>query len=170
VQSLRCEGAEATLLVCSTIHHAPHLRPTQCSGAHYARLYGDVERAVGKILATELVGSRRYRLHLGVRRNVAERLREVVRSRNDAVARHDDGAHGYLSLVARSLRLHKSAAHKLLVFILLFGFAHIHTLLYIDTKILRKRETTKHARLFLSLCTNNQTLQNVVRLHHTSTS
>ena len=32
VQSLWSEGTETALLVCSTIHHAPHLRPAQGTG------------------------------------------------------------------------------------------------------------------------------------------
>lgn len=133
VQSLRSEHAEAAFLVARTVNHASHLRPTQCSGAHYARLNGDVERAVGKVFAAELVGSRRYSLHFGVRCHIAERLRKVMRPRNDAVARHYHGAHGYLSLVARSLRLHKSAAHKLLVLLLLFCILHVVLCLQVDT-------------------------------------
>ena len=42
VQRLWCKAAIASLVVGCAIDQAPQLCPSQCSGAHDARLYGDI--------------------------------------------------------------------------------------------------------------------------------
>ena len=54
MQGMRCIVGIATLLVATAIDNAGYLAPSQGSGTHGAGLYGDVERAVGEVLAAQL--------------------------------------------------------------------------------------------------------------------
>ena len=91
------EALEPPLLVVGTIDEAAYLCPSDGSGAHSARLHGDVERALGQVFASELVGSHRDGLHLGMGGDVDEGLGQVVGSGNDAIAACDDGSDGDLA-------------------------------------------------------------------------
>ena len=60
----------ATLLVATAIDDTGYLTPAQGSGTHGTGLYGDVEGAVGEVLATQFVGGGSDGLHLGMGCNV----------------------------------------------------------------------------------------------------
>ena len=75
----------ASFIVGTPIDDTGHLRPSDGPGTHHAGLYGDVEGAVGEILAAQSVGSGRDGLHLGMCRHVAERLCEVMGTGDDTV-------------------------------------------------------------------------------------
>ena len=73
----------ATLLVTTAIDDAGNLAPAQGTGTHGAGLYGDVEGAVGEVLAAQLVGSHGDGLHLGMGGDVVKGpCRQRLRMKN----------------------------------------------------------------------------------------
>ena len=90
------EAGEAPLVVAAAEDDAGELRPADGTGAHHARLHGDVERAAAEVLSAQLVGRRRDGQHLGVGGHVVERLGEVVGAGYDHAVGHDDRSDGYL--------------------------------------------------------------------------
>ena len=88
---------KTALIVGSTIDYAGNLGPPYRAGTHGAGLNGDIECAVGKVLATKGIGSSGDGLHLGMGGNIAERLGEIVGARNDAVLAYYYCPNGYLA-------------------------------------------------------------------------
>lgn len=91
VQGPRGVELIAALRVGSAIDHPRHLRPTQGSGTHHTRLYGDVERTVLQVLTAQLIGCRSECLHFCMCRHIAKGLREVMCTGNDTVLADHDG-------------------------------------------------------------------------------
>ena len=109
-------AAIALLGVVGSPYDPPHLSPGDRPGAHDARLDGDVERTVGQVLAPERRGGGRQRLHLGMRRGVAQRLDQVVPAAHDPAARDDDRPDGHLLRLEGLARLAECLAHEPFVF------------------------------------------------------
>lgn len=118
------DGRIAPLGVVGAPHHACRLAPRDGSGAHHARLDGDVERALAQILAAERRRGRSQCLHLGMGRGILQRLHEVVTPPHDAVARHHDGADGHLRSLQRLPRFVYCQPHELFIALRLFPFRH----------------------------------------------
>ena len=76
---------KTALIVGSTINYAGYLGPPYRTGTHGAGLNGDIECAVGKVFAAKGIGSSGDGLHLGMGRNIAERLGEIMGARYHAV-------------------------------------------------------------------------------------
>ena len=107
------------LLVAGTINYPAYLCPSQGSGTHHARFYGDIERAILQVLSAQHVGARGNGLHFGVGGYVGEHLREVVGTRDNPVLTYDDGSHGNLVFIECGLCLHQGTAHEFFVFLLI---------------------------------------------------
>ena len=95
----------ATLIVGGTIHNTGYLRPTDGTGTHGAGLNGNIQCTLGKILATQRVGSGSNGLHLGMGGNIAQRFGEVVRTRHYPILTHHHGTNGYLARLKRQMGL-----------------------------------------------------------------
>ena len=76
---------KTALIIRSTINYAGYLSPAYSTSTHGARLNGDIKCAVGEVFAAKGIGSSGDGLHLGMGRNIAERLGEIVSTRNDTV-------------------------------------------------------------------------------------
>ena len=87
----------AALRVVGAVDQPAQLRPTQRTGAHGARLDGDIERAFVQILAAQRAGCGGDGLHLGMGGDVGQCLGEVVRAGDDAAAADDDRAYGHFA-------------------------------------------------------------------------
>ena len=127
-------GVIAPFLVETAVDDAWDLRPADGTGTHHTRFDGDVEGALGEILPAQQVGSRGDGLHLGVGRDVAERLREVVATGDDTVLAHHDGTNGYLPLLIGHSGLVECPLHVEFVFFLLFLFNHAAKVLFFRQK------------------------------------
>ena len=127
--------AVAALGVVAAVNDAGHLGPAQGSGAHGARFDGDVEGAVGKVLAAEGVGSGGDGLHLGVGGDVVERLRQVVGTGHDALMADDDAADGDFALVEGPAGLVQGKAHVFFVFF--FHFFEVSNFRYFEVSMIR---------------------------------
>jgi hypothetical protein len=90
---LTAHGAEAALFVAGPVDDAANLGPKKSSSTHGTGFERDVERAVGEVFGTQVVGGRRDGLHFGVGRDVVELLREVVATRDDLVVAHHNSPH-----------------------------------------------------------------------------
>lgn len=84
----------ASFFVGTSIDYTGNLRPAYRASTHRAGLDGDVECAVGEVLATQRVGCGGDGLHLGMGRHVAKGLRQIVRAGDNTVLAYDDGANG----------------------------------------------------------------------------
>lgn len=124
------QGAGSELMIAafgvgSAVDDARYLRPSQCPCTHGAGLNGDVECAVGQVLAAQLVAGRRDGLHLGVGRRVGQRLCQVVGAGHDALFADDNCPDGYFSLCHSLLGFVQGHAHVALVFLLLCHTARL---------------------------------------------
>ena len=108
MQSMRRIVGIAAFFVTTAIDNAGYLAPAKGSGTHGAGLYSDVERAVGKVLATQFISCSSDSLHLGVGGYVVQRLCQIVGSCYDTVLTDHHGSNGYLALVKSLLSLGKS--------------------------------------------------------------
>ena len=115
----------SSFLVGTAIDDSGYLSPTYRSSTHRAGLDGDVERAVGEILAAQRVGCSCDGLHLGMGRDVAERLCQIVRTGDDAVLAHDDGTDGDFTSFKGCQGFVERHLHVALVFFLLFFAVHV---------------------------------------------
>ena len=116
MQGLRSQQCEAALFVVAAVDDAGNLAPAKGSGTHGARLYGNIECTVGQVFAAQFIGGGSDSLHLGMSRDVVQRLCQVMGARYHTVLTYDDGTDGYLALVEGLLRLLQSLAHILFVF------------------------------------------------------
>ena len=125
MESTRGEEVIAALIVLTAVDDARDLRPADGAGTHGAGLDGDVEGAIGEVLATKGVGSGGDGLHLGMGCDIAEGLREVVGTRDDAVLTYHHGTNGYLAGLKGSLGLVERHTHVAFVFFLLLFVNHV---------------------------------------------
>ena len=75
MEGVRGEEVIATLIVLTAIDDAGDLRPADGAGTHGAGLDGDVEGAIGEVLASKGVGSGGDGLHLCMGSDIAEGFR-----------------------------------------------------------------------------------------------
>ena len=125
MESTRGDKVIASLIILTAIDDAGDLRPSDGAGTHGAGLDGDVEGAVGEVLATKGVGSGGDGLHLGMGSDIAEGLREVVGTRDDAVLAYHHGTNRYLAGFEGSLGLVECHTHVAFVFFLLLFVNHV---------------------------------------------
>lgn len=125
MESVRGEEVIATLIVLTAVDDAGDLCPADGAGTHGAGLDGDVEGAVGEVLAAKGVGSGGDGLHLGMGSDIAEGLREVVGPRDDAVLAYHHGTDGYLAGFEGRLGLVERHTHVAFVFFLLLFVNHV---------------------------------------------
>ena len=125
MESVRGEEVIATLIVLTAVDDARDLCPADGAGTHGAGLDGDVEGAIGEVLATKGVGSGGDGLHLGMGSDIAEGLREVVGPRDDAVLAYHHGTDGYLAGFEGRLGLVERHTHVAFVFFLLLFVNHV---------------------------------------------
>lgn len=125
MESTRGEEVIATLIVLTAVDDARDLCPADGAGTHGAGLDGDVESAIGEVLATKGVGSGGDGLHLGMGSDIAEGLREVVGTRDDAVLAYHHGADGYLAGFEGRLGLVERHTHVAFVLFLLLFVNHV---------------------------------------------
>ena len=76
---------KTALIVGSTIDYARNLGPPYSTSTHGAGLNGDIKCAVGEVFAAKGIGSSGDGLHLGMGRNIAECLGEIVGAGYDAI-------------------------------------------------------------------------------------
>ena len=125
MESVRGEEVIASLIILTAVDDARDLRPADGAGTHGAGLDGDVEGAVGEVLATKGVGSGGDGLHLGMGSDIAEGLRKVVGTRDDAVLTYHHDTNGYLAGFESSLGLVERHTHVAFVFFLLLFVNHV---------------------------------------------
>ena len=125
MESVRGEEVIATLIVLTAVDDARDLCPADGAGTHGAGLDGDVEGAIGEVLAAKGVGSGGDGLHLGMGCYIAECLGEVVGTRDDAIFAYHHGADGYLAGFESSLGLVERHTHVAFVFFLLLFVNHV---------------------------------------------
>ena len=125
MHGMRREVVVAPFVVGTAIYDARQLGPSDGTCTHHAGFYGDVEGAVGKILAAQGVGSGGDGLHLGMCRHVAERLSEVVGTGDDTVFAYDNGTDGNLACLIGCLGFIEGHPHIAFVFFLLFFCNHV---------------------------------------------
>ena len=125
MESTRGEEVIATLIVLTAVDDARDLCPADGAGTHGAGLDGDVESAIGEVLASKGVGSGGDGLHLGMGSNIAEGLREVVGPRDDAVLAYHHGTDGYLAGFEGRLGLVERHTHVAFVLFLLLFVNHV---------------------------------------------
>ena len=97
VQGTRCEEGKAPLGVGCTIDHTRNLRPTDSTCTHDAGFDGDIERALREVFATQCLCGGCDGLHLGVCRDIGERLGEVVSAPDNLIACNDDATDGHFA-------------------------------------------------------------------------
>ena len=125
MESTRGEEVIATLIILTAIDDAGDLRPADGAGTHGAGLVGDVEGAIGEVLAAKGVGSGGDGLHLGMGSDIAEGFREVVGTRDDAVLAYHHGTDGYLAGFEGRLGLVERHTHVAFVLFLLLFVNHV---------------------------------------------
>lgn len=125
MESTRGEEVIATLIVLTAVDDARDLCPADGAGTHGAGLDGDVEGAIGEVLAAKGVGCGGDSLHLGMGSDIAEGLREVVGTRDDAVLAYHHGTDGYLAGFEGRLGLVERHTHVAFVFFLLLFVNHV---------------------------------------------
>ena len=97
MEGTRCQQMKTALVIRSTINYAGYLGPPYRTGTHGAGLNGDIECAVGKVFAAKGIGCGGDGLHLGMGGDIAERLGEIVSTRNDTVLAYYYRPNGYLA-------------------------------------------------------------------------
>ena len=125
MESTRGEEVIATLIILTAVDDARDLRPADGAGTHGAGLDGNVKGAIGEVLASKGVGSGGDGLHLGMGSDIAEGLREVVGTRDDAVLTYHHGTNGYLAGFESSLGLVERHTHVAFVLFLLLFVNHV---------------------------------------------
>ena len=125
MEGVRGEEVIATLIILTAIDDAGDLRPADGAGTHGAGLDGNVKGAIGEVLASKGVGSGGDGLHLCMGSDIAEGLREVVGTRDDAIFAYHHGADGYLAGFESSLGLVERHTHVAFVFFLLLFVNHV---------------------------------------------
>ena len=111
MEGLGSETTVPALLVGCPIDDALQLCPTQCTGTHHAGLYGNIERTIRQVLASQMPGSSRHSLHLGMSRYVGQPLRQVMGPGDDASLALHNGTYWNLVLVEGTSRLLKRLLH-----------------------------------------------------------
>jgi len=115
----------ASFLVGTAIDDTGYLGPSYRSGTHRAGFNGDVEGAVGEVLATQRVGCSSNGLHLGMSRDIAKGFCKVVRAGDDTILAHHDGTdRDFTSFKGRQGFIERHL-HVALVFFLLFFAVHV---------------------------------------------
>ena len=123
---------EALLRVAGAIDNAPHLHPSRSAGTHRAGLDGDIQRAVGQILAAQRVGGGGEGYHLRVGRHVLQPLGVVVRpSHNLAVADYHR-PYRHLVLVARLAGFAQRLLHIELVLVVEYTHSQFFLKIFIS--------------------------------------
>ena len=79
-----------------TIDDAFDLRPTDCTGTHRTGFHRDVQGSIGQVFASYGLRRSGDSLHLGMRRYVLERLREVMSPTDDLILGDDNASDRYL--------------------------------------------------------------------------
>ena len=102
----------AAFVVGRAIDNARYLAPGQSSGAHQARLHGDVDGAVNKIFSAKHSGGRGDGLHLGMGSDVGECFGEVVRACYHLSVAHYHGTDWHLVGLRSQTRLVERHLHK----------------------------------------------------------
>ena len=125
MESVRGEEVIATLIVLTAVDDARDLCPADGAGTHGAGLDGNVKGAIGKVLTAKGVGSGGDGLHLGMGSDIAEGLRKVVGTRDDAIFAYHHGADGYLAGFESSLGLVERHTHVAFVLFLLLFVNHV---------------------------------------------
>ena len=111
VQGCGGKAAVPPFLVAGTKNEPSHLGPAYGTGAHHAGFERDIERAFGHILPAHDIGGSRDGLHLGMCRDVAECLGEVMSPGYDAVFVYNNRPYGYLTPVAGGLGFGQGLLH-----------------------------------------------------------
>ena len=125
MEGVRGEEVIATLIILTAIDDAGDLRPADGAGTHGAGLDGNVKGAIGEVLASKGVGSGGDGLHLGMGSNIAEGLREVVGTRDDAVLTYHHSTNGNLAGLEGCLGLVERHTHVAFVLFLLLFVNHV---------------------------------------------
>ena len=125
MESTRGEEVVASLIILTAVDDARDLCPADGAGTHGAGLDSDVEGAIGEVLTAKGVGSGGDGLHLGMGSDIAEGLREVVGTRDDAVLAYHHGTNRYLAGFEGSLGLVECHTHVAFVFFLLLFVNHV---------------------------------------------
>ena len=115
MEGVRGEEVIATLIILTAVDDARDLRPADGAGTHGAGLDGDVEGAIGEVLAAKGVGSGGDSLHLGMGSNIVERLRQIMGTGHNTIFAYHDAADGYLTFVEGALCLVQGKPHILFV-------------------------------------------------------
>ena len=105
MQHIGCEDGVATLWVGCAVNESAYLCPGYSTGAHGARLHGNVECAVGEVFPAKASRCRGYGLHFGVCGNVVQPLCEVMRTGNYLIIANYDCSDWHLAVGKRILGL-----------------------------------------------------------------
>ena len=101
--------------IVAAVHHPRNLAPAQGAGTHQAGLDGDIERALGEVLAAQVGLGRGDGLHLGMGGDVGECLGQVVAAGYHVALAHNHGPYGHLIVPHGFLGLLQGQAHVFLV-------------------------------------------------------
>ena len=115
VEYLFRNGGESTLWVGGAVNYASNLRPCKGSGTHHAGLEGDVQSAVGEVLAANGLCRRGYGYHLGVGRYVVQQFGAVVAAGYYLAVAHYHRPDGNLVLVVGRAGFLQGLAHVIFI-------------------------------------------------------
>ena len=115
MEGSRSVRLKATLGIGSAIDDAVYLRPSDGSCAHGAWFDRDIEGCVRQVLTAESLRRGCDRLYLGVRRDIGERLGQVMSATDDLSLRDDHTADGDFVGGKRFLGFGEGEAHEALV-------------------------------------------------------
>ena len=111
----RAEAREAVFRVVGGTNHLADVGVAQGSGAHGARLQGNIERTLVQVFGTQGVGRSSNGEHLGVGGYIVEGFGLVVRPRNDFVVAHHHRPDGDFVGLYGGLRLLEGLLHVVFV-------------------------------------------------------